>query len=242
MSTDTDERLAAIEEKLEHLEWHRFYDDIERRRSEDRLESTETGQEKFIKSTSDGWLNVKINVATTGLPSGLSVRLSKTAQGRDYGVVAEGVLRGRAFDVTSGFLVDSYSRYSDMVLKSRLKSGGSVIVNGESYDRDVIITYRDGGASKSIGPFHSKTDPTNPPPTGTTDIEIPDFPHDLGKAYPPHGTVWFRIGHSGDFYVHAGRISEGCVTCDPATWSKVFEVMHKSRAGDGLSVGKLDFA
>lgn len=50
---------------------------------------------------------------------------------------------------------------------------------------------------------------------GLYDIEIPDYPHPSGARYEkqaPRAKTWFRIGHSGDRYLHTGGISLGCIT------------------------------
>lgn len=79
----------------------------------------------------------------------------------------------------------------------------------------------------------------NPVPLGNHDVEIADYPHDLGAPYGPHGKVWFRIGHSGDRYVHPGRISAGCLTCAPSQWEQIYPVLNCARASDGVSIGKM---
>jgi len=71
------------------------------------------------------------------------------------------------------------------------------------------------------------------------EIEIADFSHDLGAPYGAPGKVWFRIGHSGDRYVHPGRISAGCLTCAPSQWEELYGVLHCARANDKISVGTL---
>jgi hypothetical protein len=63
----------------------------------------------------------------------------------------------------------------------------------------------------------SFTDPSNKVPAGQWDIEIPDFPHELGRGYTgfaPHAMSWFRIAApiSKDRYIHPGTISAGCAT------------------------------
>lgn len=90
-----------------------------------------------------------------------------------------------------------------------------------------------------MGPFPTKTHERNPTPLGTHDIEIADYPHLDGQQYGDFGTVWFRIGHQGDRYVHPGRYSDGCLTCAPVNWPRIYPVLNGGRRGDGLSVGRL---
>ena len=86
----------------------------------------------------------------------------------------------------------------------------------------------------NAGPIATKTDPGNPVPTGTYDLEIPDEVHNLGTTYQgdsPFATTWFRVGHSGDRYLHPGRISAGCVTVtDTKKWTDVYNYLIKRRA------------
>jgi hypothetical protein len=90
------------------------------------------------------------------------------------------------------------------------------------------------------GPVKATTDEENPTPTGKYDIEIPDFQHNLGRAYGDYGTTWFRIGHSGDRYLHPGRVSLGCTTIlDISEWPKIWRYLISSRK-DPQSVGELE--
>lgn len=197
------------------------------------------GADRFIPPTSDGWLLVMIGGMKTSLPSGLRVSLTSTSGGRDYGVVLEGVHAGKAFDVKSGNLKESYRRIQDVLLAVAPRQGGPLVVDGVTYDLQVTITYSEGGTQKMSGPHAARTDPGNPVPSGQHDVEIPDFPHEFGSPYGPHGTVWFRIGHSGDRYVHPGKVSLGCVTCLPGAWEEMFGILHCARRSDGKSIGTL---
>jgi hypothetical protein len=89
------------------------------------------------------------------------------------------------------------------------------------------------------GPVSAITDPSNPTPTGTHDLEIPDFSHSLGSAYGTYGTTWFRVGHSGDRYLHPGRSSAGCVTVtDIDQWTSIYTYLIRARL-DNRSVGRI---
>ena len=90
------------------------------------------------------------------------------------------------------------------------------------------------------GPIEATTDPDNPVPKGKHDIEIPDFHHDLGTKYGDYATTWFRLGHSGDRYLHPGRISLGCTTIKAISeWPAIWKYLISSRK-DHQNVGELE--
>jgi hypothetical protein len=84
------------------------------------------------------------------------------------------------------------------------------------------------------------TDENNPQPYGVYDLEIPDEVHALGGAYEsisPFAKTWFRVGHSGDRYLHTGSISAGCTTVTEVTaWTAIYNYLIARRKGDGRSV------
>jgi hypothetical protein len=46
--------------------------------------------------------------------------------------------------------------------------------------------------------------------------------------------TWFRIGHSGDRFLHPCRVSAGCVTVkDIGEWTKIYNYLINSRKGHG---------
>ncbi|MEG4318615.1 MULTISPECIES: DUF4157 domain-containing protein [unclassified Microcoleus] len=90
------------------------------------------------------------------------------------------------------------------------------------------------------GPISAMTQPDNPTPKGTHDIEIPDFHHDHGAKYGDFGTTWFRLGHSGDRYLHPGRVSLGCTTINQTSeWPQIWNYLISARK-DNQSVGELE--
>lgn len=233
-------RIASLEEAVDRLKWARFYGQFAETPRLSKL-APAGAQDMYIPATADGWLNVKINGVLSSLPSGLKVAYIKSSGGRDYATVSEGVLAGTDFDVKSGNLIGTYSRFSNLQIMVAARSGGPVLIDGVSYDLDLSLTFKGGSASKAAGPFPAFTDPTNPLPAGKHVIEIADFPHEKGLSYKPYGTVWFRLGTSGDRYLHPGTVSLGCMTCAPKTWTKIFEVVHCSRS-DSKAVGELVYS
>lgn len=76
------------------------------------------------------------------------------------------------------------------------------------------------------------------------DIEIPDYPHRGGRIYlsqAKRSMTWFRIGHSGERYLHAGGYSLGCMTVvEIKHWMEIYNAVIKARKGDFMSVGALE--
>jgi hypothetical protein len=88
-------------------------------------------------------------------------------------------------------------------------------------------------------PIEVLTWSANPAPTDWSALEIPDAPHPGGLHYKDQSsfaTVWFRIGHDGDRYLHPGRISAGCLTVDPSGWNRIYKYLVVRRK-DVSSVG-----
>jgi hypothetical protein len=95
----------------------------------------------------------------------------------------------------------------------------------------------------TTGPIAATTMAANPPPLGTHDLEIPYEVHPGGQGYAAqsrYATTWFRVGHSGDRFLHAGRISAGCITItDIRAWTAIYETLIKARK-DLRSVGEVE--
>lgn len=244
--SDQDEKLAArierVEAALHRLEQDRFNDRAAGWIGNGQLSQSQILAVRFVASTSDGWLVTRIQGSRVSLPSGLRVDLRSTSGGRDYGKVLEGVLAGADFDVSSGNLSTDYERYQNLVAKLTARSGRPVLEDGETYELSLDLAYQVNGQNLRAGPFPAKVHSSNPVPQGWHNLEIPDFPHSLGAGYGKYGTTWFRIGHSGDRYLHPGRVSEGCVTCAPSAWNAIYTIVHRCRQTDTLSVGRLHVA
>lgn len=84
------------------------------------------------------------------------------------------------------------------------------------------------------------TETANPVPVGKHDIEIPDFQHNKTKDLTYHGSTWFRLGHSGDRYLHPGSFSKGCITIIGGYpyWEHIYGALIEARKDD-KSVGTM---
>lgn len=233
-------RLAALEEAIDGLLREQF-ERFSRSVPQATALKLPAAQDRFVRATADGWLLVMMSGTKTSLPSGLKVSLTGSSGGRDDGVVSEGMLAGKRFDVTAGNLAASFRRLDSLKATVAKRAGGPVVIGGVSYELELQLAFKEAGISKSAGPFAATTDAANPISSGNHEMEIADFPHDYGSTYGPHGTVWFRIGHSGDRYVHPGRRSAGCLTCAPSQWEAIYEILNSARL-DARSVGTLTVA
>ncbi|SCB77851.1 Uncharacterized protein BCZB5J_00165 [Bacillus cereus] len=190
---------------------------------------------KHVSTTDDkGWLQVKYMDGSTypPLPQFLHVDFIKTETGRDYFKILEGKTLGKEASVK--LKDDGGSYLADGEVKLPSGQVHYVIETGE-------VWYRGEDDNTWIGPINTVTDPNNPAPIGTHDLEIPDEVHLIGERYLPESIYacnWFRIGHSGDRYFHPGTLSKGCVTVkDVPKWTDIYEYLIKRRKGDGQSVG-----
>ena len=135
------------------------------------------------------------------VPWCLKVDLLKTESGRDFFRILEGPLKGAKASLK---LSDSGSSY--LVTEDAHLPAGSIRLSRKKQQ----LWF---GAQ---GPFSAFSELSNPVVMGMHDIEIPDAPHE--NFYPEsskYQQVWFRVGHSGDRYLHLGTISHGCATVRP---------------------------
>lgn len=177
-----------------------------------------------------GWLVVKYADGTTypPLPQYLKVDFIKTHDGRDYFRILEGKNRNKSASVKRKSERESY-------LGAGLHKGAAKV----KFDiKKKQLWFGDRG------PYSAITLDSNPAPLGTHDLEIPYEVHDLASHYAsssPYSTTWFRIGHSGDRFLHPGRISAGCVTVkELSIWTDLYNYLINSRKNDGKSVGTIE--
>ncbi len=193
------------------------------------LEATASPVFGYVPETKDGWLRVEIqNKKIISIPSFLKVRIDRRNDGREYFIILEGVLRGQKASV-----------------KSR-PDGRSFLLNDNPHTAAVRATYSIFEKILSLnGKRYPTTDYTGAPwLKGLYDIEIPDTPHQGGLRYvstAKNPTVWFRVGHSGERYIHTGSHSLGCITVvDQERWGAIYDALIKARKGDSASVGVLE--
>lgn len=179
-----------------------------------------------------GWTDVirEIDQTRISLPSYTQVQLEGQNTKRQYFIAREGVLKGTKASI-------------------KIASDGVPYLQPVSYFTDpVYLTYSLSTYEVRLGSavYVSKNYPDDPKPwkKGVYDIEIPDAPH-LGGLYylatAKLAKVWFRIGHTGDRYLHIGTHSKGCVTLiEVGRWDELCRILLKARKGDGQSVGVLE--
>lgn len=184
---------------------------------------------RYVSEIEKGWLGAK-KVSDGGkidLPSFLKVIYHRVQSNREYCTILEGALSG-------------------VEVSLKLNDGGtSYLLQKNQQTEQVSLTY---SISKKILKLGKKTLRATDEPDmrwkkGMYDVEIPDHPHEGGHRYPEAtlATIWFRVGHSGDRYIHTGKHSLGCITLiEQKKWDALCAVLLKARRGDGRSVGTLE--
>lgn len=183
----------------------------------------------YVDNIEGGWVNaISDNTKQTiALPSYLKVHLERNYNGRQYFKILEGLRRGEQASV----------KYQD--------NGQSFFVAINPQTEVAILTY---SISKKefyfLNKIYKATDyKNNQWKKGLYDVEIPDAPHRGGGHYPESqmAKTWFRIGHSGDRYLHAGARSAGCVTLTEIDrWDELCNTLLRARKGDFVSIGVLE--
>jgi hypothetical protein len=185
------------------------------------------GEKSVADHDGSGWLNAKVGSAVQAVPWHLKVKHTSRSGGRDMFTPIEGPYNGRSASVKEKSTTESYLR------------------SGLSYTGAASVTLKKGERKMKYGSsswFDAYTDPDNPIPAGTHVIELPDAPHSGGNGYTGQSafaTTWFRVGSSGDRYLHPGRVSAGCATVtDVSQWTNIYNYLIKSRAST-TTVGSL---
>lgn len=178
-----------------------------------------------------GFLKVRFENSKTKegvLPAYGGVKIERMDAKRDYFIILEGPNRGRRASVErkktdSSWLITG-TKYEPMAVARYSISRKEFILNGEKYR---TVDYPDAPWKK-----------------GRYDIEMPDHPHAGGRRYlgqSKRALTWFRIGHYGERYLHAGGRSLGCITVvEVKRWMEIYNALIKARKGDFLSVGTLE--
>jgi hypothetical protein len=186
-------------------------------------------ENRHIVGGSDGWLRIRTEPSgqIVAVPELLKVEFTHAKDGRDHVTVLEGVHKGKRFSVKSGNLARGGVTHKPAV---RLVFDSTK--NLLTYPGGVITTVK------------SHADPT---PLGNHPIQIPDFPHVDGNLYigsSRYAKTWFFLGHGNartghDRYLHPGSNSLGCITVDPAGWTKLYEYLIRCRSNDGKTIGSV---
>lgn len=192
---------------------------------------------RYVKNVSNrGWLSIKHEDTLTSpnvLPFASKVQVTKVANGREYFIIEEGYLiKGHIASI----------KLSD--------NGTSYLTEENLHTAPVHLIYSKQNEILQIAgtkkEYWAVLDPDNPLPNGIYDIEIPYEPHhrygEYYEKYSIYAKTWFRIGHSGDRFLHFGNVSEGCLTVKVQEthkdrWNEIYNLLITSRKGDSLSVG-----
>lgn len=183
-----------------------------------------------VPMTKDGWLKVLLekNKKTVSLPTFLQIKIDSIIRKRERFMILEGAYRGEM--ATVKLLADGSSRFVSII--------GYAAPAFARYSISQRVFSLNGREYKAIN--HSST----PWKKGLYDIEIPDAPHRAAREYLAKAKlakIWFRVSHSGERYLHAGRVSLGCMTIiEIKKWDKVCEILLKARKGDFMSVGSVE--
>ena len=186
---------------------------------------------RFIAASSDGWLTVLRypEGQKVSLPEHLKVKYLSAEANRDIFRVYEGVERGKKFSVKREYLRNESPNYqTPAVLKFSVSQEK---LRGYNIDIEAV------------------TDSNNPIKIGRYPIQIPDSPHSGGTFYISQSAwakSWFYLGvgnavrGNNDRYLHAGRISAGCITVEPSQWTRLYQYLILCRSSDRESVGFID--
>lgn len=186
---------------------------------------------RFVPDISRGWLKVRMEPGgkLESIPYTLAIQYTETKSKREYFTILEGPYAGKSASVSLND--DGTTRFVSKDLR------GPAVSFRFSKKSETLTNLSTGGNYKAI------TDPDNPIPSGSYDIEIPDAPHALGASYQDranYAKTWFRAGHSGDRYLHTGAVSAGCVTVSEVeSWDEIYSSLIVARKGDKRSVGDL---
>lgn len=188
---------------------------------------------RYTPITDDGWFvcskeNIKDKIS---IPVYLKVHFDKIKQNREYFTVLEGAYQGIQLNVPA----------------IRNEKLSLLLKNLQSNSLNLIYSISKKTLKLQNKTYLTTDSPTVPWKKGFYDIEIPDHPHSGGLYYREqnqkikYSTVWFRIGHDGDRYLHTGRHSLGCMTVtEIERWDEIFKILINARKGDGKSVCVLE--
>jgi len=194
------------------------------------LESTVESAIRYVADIDpNGWLIVKFNNDKKHpIPHMLKVELVKIKNGREYFKILEGQYMGQVASVS---LTDESPRF--FTQNDKHTGSAKMILDQEAQKLTIV----------GLGNYNVKIDEHDPlSSTKTYEVEIPDAPHGGGRVYSKdsrYSKTWFRIGHSGERYLHVGMSSLGCIAVtDKNEWTKIYNLLIRSRK-DQFSVGEI---
>jgi len=197
------------------------------------VQASAAGFKSVTNADGKGWLLVRHSNGSIypPLPQYLRVKHTGTSGGRENFTIKEsgrnGSLIGKTASVKQKGAGDSY-------LSSSMAYKGSATVEFDKGKKEL----RYGTA----GPVAAYTLSSNPVPDGTHDLEIPYEKHPIASRYESsskYAQTWFRLGHSGDRFLHPGTVSAGCVTVTAVSeWTKIYDYLINSRK-DNKNVGQI---
>ncbi|MBA4320145.1 MAG: hypothetical protein C0412_17230 [Flavobacterium sp.] len=193
------------------------------------LEAEVSDAIRYVSDEASGWLRVLLeeNKSKVDLPAFLKVKIERLNNKREYFTILEGTYRNKLASVI--FRDDN----------------SSWLISGIKHESMVRLTY---SISKKIltlkdRKYQTIDYPKVPWKKGLYDIEIPDYPHRGGANYPEaqRAKTWFKIGHSGERYLHIGGRSLGCMTViETKRWMEIYNALIKARKGDFMSIGVIE--
>lgn len=194
------------------------------------LEAEASDAIRYVPDEGDGWLKVVLEDKhiEESLPAYLKVKIERADTRREYFTILEGPYHGKLASVAFR------------------KDGSSWFVSGVKHEPMARVTYSISQKTFVLkGRKYKAIDYIEAPwKKGLYDIEIPDYPHEGGRNYldkSKRAMTWFRIGHSGERYLHTGGRSLGCITIiETKRWTEIYSTLIKARKGDFISVGILE--
>jgi hypothetical protein len=171
----------------------------------------------YIAKNNDYWLNVAVEGGpVVAVPTGLKIDrtgqktdpTTKKKDGREHFKILEGVNKGKlAYINATGPAAEKY-------FDATISHTGPVTVTFNRAKQSLMF----GG----FGPFNAFSGGGHlgftPVAGGSYDLAIPAYPSKQTRAaygaWCKHHNLWFRIGieTTGSRFLHAGSISDGCVT------------------------------
>ncbi len=177
----------------------------------------------------NGWLKVKLNDGLVWpLPEFLKVFVTKSADREEFQILEGRFINKKASVKKKGWRWDQWD-WDKSFFENDIRQG-------YPYKEAAELTFFIKSEKLEIiglGKYNAFTQDNNPPPIGKHDIEIPYEPHPGGSSYTAQATyakTWFRIGHSGDRFLHCGEGTLGCITVrDIHKWDEIYKHLIVSR-------------